>query len=434
MLPYNKKTFTIFALVISAILLYVNYHIFVNRQKGGWMYHEKMCYDQLYPRDIYIKNIYKSNKNTLALDLVSYGEEKTKNDNRWSVTINRSPKMDTTYNCPNTEDPLLLLEEGRHLYMLRNGETKDSISLIISYLPKKSEHTFSYNDVSVFMSSASMSQSEYLPTSYWKYHIENFPSIEIQETRRILKNEIGINDKDNTKLKIEKISAYIAKIMEGRRGMPSNKMIKSSPLQKIDLLKSSSEQVWCGNIADIYLYLSSVAGLTTRKINISGYFGDVLTSGHTFCETFFQEYQKWGYVDAFNNIKFILKANGVPMNTLGVLASLSDGDEASIDDILYTNPSLRKEDLLLVKDFLNSYTNIYYFKGASNWTFYSIQGRVLRYLGVIKISHLYQTGRMCDHNNLKHYLKLLLIILNIFFILASFLALFWKNRKNGVLH
>jgi len=159
----------------------------------------------------------------------------------------------------------------------------------------------------------------------------NYPKgEELDEAKRIVYQDAGIQDGDHTLIKIEKLVHFLLKKLDNKRGTPTSEMTYSlSPLllykKALSLPDTSTVGIWCTEFAEIYNYFAHVAGIPTRRVEsggiikgiYTGYVDGVRFGGHASNESYIKEQNKWAFVDLQSRILYVYnQKNRKVLNTL----------------------------------------------------------------------------------------------------------------------
>lgn len=239
-------------------------------------------------------------------------------DSTWSVTIDGQSTLPTS-----GPYPIIPLKKTLHDYHIRqahseNGNTSSfyEFSLKIDYFPRElyAQHNSAFSDSYRVVSST-------LPINKdRKYPIDSFvnkafPPEDIRVAQKIISEEIGLDNSDSTKQKIEKIGLFLYSKLYDSQGIPS-KELSRSPLQQYSLASSKKAIIWCSQMSIIFGFFANVAGIPTRLVNLGGAVDTVSLSAHTFVESYIKELQQWVFVDMTQGILFISDSSGKLFNAL----------------------------------------------------------------------------------------------------------------------
>ena len=103
--------------------------------------------------------------------------------------------------------------------------------------------------------------------------------------------------------KLAKIKLELFKFFDSRRGTPSNLMDKLSIFEQFKRLEKNKDKAWCGNISDIFCFISACYGIKSRIIGLGDTFkktGEITfyhSDHHTLTEVYNDDTEKWEVVD-----------------------------------------------------------------------------------------------------------------------------------------
>jgi hypothetical protein len=236
--------------------------------------------------------------------------------NQWKITDDTG----ASYSTPGRY-PVVKLKDYRHSYELeplgRPAPGKKT-TIQFGYYPseyyKKGGRTQPDN---YWLVSASIPVGKFkrYPLPFWASAYSDIDPADRNEARRILREEIGVGDADDTVAKIEKIGCWLITRWQGCSGTPNDSIEKErSPLKIFQKVVSGQGKIWCSQHALIYHFFANMAGMPTRLVSLAGRVDNVITTGHAFAETFIPEQGIWAKVDASLNKLLILNSEGRPLN------------------------------------------------------------------------------------------------------------------------
>ncbi len=247
---------------------------------------------------------------------------------QWKITDDAGE----TYNSVGRY-PVVKLKDYRHSYELEPlGGSIPGKKMIIQfgYYPseyyKKGGRTQPDN---YWLVSASIPVGQFkrYPLSFWASDYSDIDQADRDEARRILREDIGVGNADNTVAKIEKIGCWLITQWQGCSGTPSDSIEKErSPLKIFQSVLSGQGKIWCSQHALIYHFFANMAGMPTRLVSLAGRIDNVITTGHAFAETFIPEQGIWAKVDASLNKLLILDPEGRPLNCADFYQAVLSGN------------------------------------------------------------------------------------------------------------
>lgn len=135
-----------------------------------------------------------------------------------------------------------------------------------------------------------------------KQFLKSFPTTkERQYILDFFSEKIDVNTSKEDKL--TKIKLELFEFFDSRRGTPSNMMDKLSVFEQFKRLEKNKDKAWCGNIADIFCFVSACYGYKSRIIGLGDTFkneGEITfynSDHHTLTEVYNDDREKWEIVD-----------------------------------------------------------------------------------------------------------------------------------------
>ncbi len=158
------------------------------------------------------------------------------------------------------------------------------------------------------------------PLSHW---IDTFPYIgedQKAEARRIIRDEMGITGGETTLEKIDKVCAYQIDRLQKHLGTPNDRIeAEISPFRIFQWVCADEGKLWCTQNAMIYHFFANMAGIPTRLITLNGHIDDVITTGHSFAESFIAEQGVWARVDTQANKFYVWNHENRLLNSADLL-------------------------------------------------------------------------------------------------------------------
>lgn len=301
---YQERFFIIFTLVIVSLFL-VNRYLYKNRY-NGFMYTDALNYNQFYfiAESYHIQQLHNTEGDSLKVVIMPEAKS-----SRWQITDSVQ-----SYNYVNTGFPKVKLHNGRHFYFLnaKNGSILDSVRMEIEY-DSVSKNT------AVLECNLPIMNQKLFSVARWTRLPQKITSKEIEEVRRILKEEIGIKPDENTLEKIGKIGRYLITNLKLHEGSPSDSIKSLTPLRQFDLACKLNDKIDCANYSDIYFLFANCAGIATRRIGVAGWVDYVTISGHVFNESYIPEQRRWAFVDLTSKKVLVLNGLNKVLNTADLL-------------------------------------------------------------------------------------------------------------------
>ncbi len=138
----------------------------------------------------------------------------------------------------------------------------------------------------------------------------------LQETERLLTEEVGIRPDDTTFARMEKLTRYLRIKLRNARGVPKDDERWMNPWLLYNEMAGGSGKGWCTQHAQIYVYWANRAGVPTRFV-----FGartqdnTIVYTGHAFAESYIREQNRWAFVDLSHAHIYATDKNGLALNT-----------------------------------------------------------------------------------------------------------------------
>ena len=137
--------------------------------------------------------------------------------------------------------------------------------------------------------------------------------------------EKGGDDFERAKL----LAKDIIRKLEPHRGIPSDLMEKSPPLEQYKIALKGLGKVWCSNIAAIYAYACNGLGIPARIIEMGNiYLKDdywiLLAEGHATVEVFLRDLKQWAWIDPTFRLLGAYLENIGPLNLIEVYYNVNN--------------------------------------------------------------------------------------------------------------
>ena len=250
---------------------------------------------------------------------------------RWAITDDTGERYEQ-----NGKFPVLKLKELVHRYELEPQGLKKPAPISIQFgyytseLYKKGGRTQPDN---YWLVSASIPMGKFhqYPLSHW---VDTFPYVserEKAEGRRILREKMGVTGAEGTLEKIDKICAYQAVLYKTQAGTPDDRMtVEVSPLKIFCRFDAREGKGWCTQMAIIYHFFANLAGVPTRLITLNGHIDTVITTGHSFAESFIPERNCWARVDPSGNKFYVWNKENRLLNSADILHAVIIGSYSDL--------------------------------------------------------------------------------------------------------
>ncbi|MDO9000634.1 MAG: hypothetical protein Q7W45_12775 [Bacteroidota bacterium] len=302
---FLKDRFFIFFTLLIILLFFINRYMYINRF-SGYLYTERLNYNEFYysEKTLRVQGFQAEQNDSLKIKILPLPKK--------SIWIIKDSKGNS-YTVIN-ELPTIKLLKGKANYTLTaSGDNNlPVITLEIESLPEQE-----YTDV--LFCSLPLLEYQLFPIERWTKLNKTISENEINEVKKIIKNEILITDSNTTLEKLEKIGLYLVSKLRSAEGAPSGEIKQLSPLTQYNLACSKKDEIDCGNYADIFHLFANCAGIPTRKIGVAGWIDYITTSGHVFNESYISEQEKWAFVDLTSKKLMVLNSTNEVLNTIDLL-------------------------------------------------------------------------------------------------------------------
>lgn len=138
----------------------------------------------------------------------------------------------------------------------------------------------------------------------------------LDETGRLLRDEVGIKDSDSTFTRMEKLTRYLRIKLKNASGVPKDDERWMDPYKLYNEMAGGTGKGWCTQFAQIYVYWANRAGIPTRFVFGARTQDNTITyTGHSFAESFIKEQSRWAFVDLSHSFIYITDKKGQVLNT-----------------------------------------------------------------------------------------------------------------------
>ncbi len=412
-----KERFFVLSTLLVVFLFFINRYIYVNRF-DGYLYTDALNYNEFYRVDenYRIQGFERLPQDSCKLKILPLP---AKCD--WVIKDSKG----NNYTSKSNELPVIKLMTGVNNYTISaigNNELR-AVKLKIEYHP---EENYPY----VVSSNLPLIDYQLYPIDRWTKLSKSISSDEINEVKKILREDIMVSDTNTTVEKIEKIGTYLIKKLRAVEGSPSGDIKQQTPLTQFKIACSKTNQIDCANYCDIFHLFANVAGVPTRKIAVGGWVSDAMISGHVFNESYVKEQKRWAFVDLTSKkLMVINNTKKKVLNTIDLL-NIKNSKVYGAESAIVINSEDKKDTVDYQK--VNQSENEYFKRAA---IFYIIKGDInnnmdfsetfAEYLGTSSHYGTYYNGTFKIDNG-KHYLKLYIFKTGILVCCVWFLVLLSK--------
>ena len=251
----------------------------------------------------------------------------------------------------------------------------------------------------------------------WSAYVRDFPAHELEAARRISDSFPG--NKSSTIEKIRSAGLSLLQNFHHRLGTPTPQLLAASPLQQYkSLVSNDTQQLWCGNLAQMFSLFCWSQDIVCRNIEIANP-GD----HHVLNECYLPESRQWVLVDLTNNV-LALEKDQQQLNFLDVKKAVRA--QQPLVAWRMTGDSVSRFVLQPDEQFLKAYYGkdlpIYFYHSMDVNQVYLWKNKVRAYLLPVSWYDIYRENK---GSNLPFYFKLLCIVLWI----ASFFVFLGSRKK-----
>jgi hypothetical protein len=177
-------------------------------------------------------------------------------------------------------------------------------------------HGMQHPDVFIVRASVPCGEFEQFAVGDWVDDYGYVGAEGLNETTRVLREEVKILDGDSTMGKMEKLFPYLRKKFKAIGGVPKDDERWMNPWLLHNALVDGSGKGWCTQNAQMWVYWANRAGIPTRFV-----FGartennSIVYTGHSWAESWIREQDRWAFVDLSQGHLYITNKEGKVLNT-----------------------------------------------------------------------------------------------------------------------
>lgn len=160
-----------------------------------------------------------------------------------------------------------------------------------------------------------------LPVSYWMDDCSHMDSAALAAADRVVREDMGVTDSDDTLTRMEKVARHLRLKLVNAGGIPKNDLRWINPWQLWLEMTGGTGKGWCTQHAQLFTFFANRAGVPTRFV-----FGAntadrsrIVHTGHSWCESWVKEQNRWAFVDESQAIVCVKGKNGALLNTADIL-------------------------------------------------------------------------------------------------------------------
>lgn len=397
--------------------VWLNLWIYAHRSEGFLFY--ETSYGLLYhPREsLRITDFRKQAGNKLAVQL------NQKSCREWIVQAPGQPAVTTQ------PVPILTLVPGRGHYRGHcRTQPGQRFELGINYTPQKGYRQIrsDYRDNYLILnSSLPIGTFEQTSLQEWMGYYGAYSEQDLLQSRRILRQEIGVRPDEPTLSKLEKIGTYLLSHYYRYAGTPDQELASLDPPKMQAALDRdgaiNGRGIWCTQFAALFTHYAKVAGIPSRRVFATGALSEVSLSGHAIAESYIAEQQRWAYMDLSSRKFFVFDPDtGLVLNTLDLFFYHQSGSQKRLryrtlagDEVVskpYVSPAADIE-----QDYFHANTVFQFARPVRDY--YSPLNRLRRYL--ISPDPAFSFHPFGNRHHLKYAALALLAIIGLLWLLLS---------------
>ena len=168
--------------------------------------------------------------------------------------------------------------------------------------------------------------------------------------------------------KAQTLARSLMVALKTHRGIPSDRMLASTPFRQLDLAEAEQGGVACENYAAIFSWTCNAVGIPARRIGLNypwstdGTCNLEIAEGHNSTEIFDRDNNRWVWIDlSFNTLGAYLGDQG-PLNMAELVQNLNDRGRVGALQIVEFDPDAGTERRLPAMDSRQKAALLKYFK------------------------------------------------------------------------
>lgn len=300
---------------LTAILLLLNVFYFLNRnwEDSYWVTSYSTIY---YPADRPIISGWAEVDGGIEAQIVLEGQIEG-----WTVTRDGEPWSEAGgknlfIKAPPESDDAM----HRYVATPRPAGLHPPVEFDIRFLPRSFHEArgLPRSDTYIIRTDLPTGKFGQLAVSDWVDDFSYETEANLEQTDRILVEQAGINARDPTFSKLEKLMAHLRiKLGEECRGTPPLDSRWKTPYQLYTEMESGAATGWCTQFAQAYVYFANRAGLATRLVQGARTQGNTfIFTGHTWVEAWIPEQGRWAWVEPSFGQVYVTDKKGQVLNTV----------------------------------------------------------------------------------------------------------------------
>jgi hypothetical protein len=230
---------------------------------------------------------------------------------------------------------------------LQVGVNKATYKMKVSFDPKQfyANNGRTESENGFFIHETDITFQEIPSAKFIRYQLSDQQKIEARK-----EFGIALENCKSDKEKVISITTFLLDQLATKRGVPSDAMNDISPLEQYKKAKSEKDKVWCGNLANIFLYACATYDIPARLICLGNTYKEGVdpliyhADHHSIAEVYYDEC--WHLVDMsfyildakskegriLNFVDFWHLMN-IPLERKGIVISMYDVNEKKIKEI-----------------------------------------------------------------------------------------------------
>mgnify|MGYP006272711177 FL=1 len=194
------------------------------------------------------------------------------------------------------------------------------IDLKIWYFARKNneERGLPRPDMYILYTSNPNAAFKQYPLSFWVDDYEYMKREHLEETDKIIKEKICIEEGDTTLGKLDKIMIHLRdELGQPCRGVPPMRFRWMDPYEIYVEMRDGTGTGWCTQQGQMFVYFANRAGLQTRWVQGARTQGNnFIFSGHVWPEAWIPEQERWAWMDSSYGIVCATDKKGKVLNSV----------------------------------------------------------------------------------------------------------------------
>ena len=293
---------------------------------------------------------------------------------------------------------------------------KNNATILFSVITIVNLAIFFYRDKSTYHKYATRSSLYSADTLKWKKLIYDYPKQELNEAKLVLDSLVDLENK-STSSKILEIGKLLYERFHKQQGRPSSTVARATPLNHFRILNSStSERLWCGDFAAMFVFFCWSEGIPCRVVELSN-----PGNHHVLNECYLPESREWVLADVTTNHLLLFNKN---RNSFENLLNLKDALWDSLQSFQVEGREIVTRSFMpgFYEKYFGHENPIYYYYRINNFQISKNSEKIKRYFLPIV---WYEEVNKTPMSNFRFYARQFFIVLWFFcliFLAKQFLA------------